>query len=89
MIRTRLAVERALAEACVALDGATTECTLEQSRWRVWSAELLGSPVSQTPTRRQRLNQQAGSLHWATPDTISKFVDDSDDDSAYFTDDGI
>mmetsp|Transcript_21104 Transcript_21104/g.68041 ORF Transcript_21104/g.68041 Transcript_21104/m.68041 type:complete len:91 (+) Transcript_21104:699-971(+) len=90
MIRTRLAVERALAEACVALDHAAGT-NLESSRWRAWSAELLGSPVNNSPqgSRRHRLSQPAGALHWATPDTISKFGDDSDDDSAYFTDDGI
>jgi len=86
-----LAVESALAEALETLDNASGE-TLETTRRRHWSsADFLGPPVSGSPVSslRRRLTQPAGALHWATPDTISKFGDDSDDDSAYFTDDGI
>mmetsp|Transcript_12226 Transcript_12226/g.49244 ORF Transcript_12226/g.49244 Transcript_12226/m.49244 type:complete len:755 (+) Transcript_12226:70-2334(+) len=97
MIRTRMAVERAIAEGCTALDRAF-EAALNDAAGsspratRAYPRDRSGSPILAHRTRTSRLfrvSQSTGALHWATPETINKFgADDSDDDEAYFTDDG-
>ena len=99
MIRTRLAVERALAEAFVAVDCVAGK--QPDTRWTEWSADVLSSPVAHRQPLLQRTSysssrpdfsiaEPSGALHWATPETISKFgPHDSDDESAFFSDDGI
>mmetsp|Transcript_12225 Transcript_12225/g.49239 ORF Transcript_12225/g.49239 Transcript_12225/m.49239 type:complete len:117 (+) Transcript_12225:2087-2437(+) len=96
-IRTRMAVERAIAEGCTALDRAF-EAALNDAAGsspratRAYPRDRSGSPILAHRTRTSRLfrvSQSTGALHWATPETINKFgADDSDDDEAYFTDDG-
>jgi len=53
MIRTRLAIERALAEACALLERAASGGSRE-TKWRAWHEDVMGSPLSPIGSRSSR-----------------------------------